>query len=415
MTGERYGIDGIGPAEVVAAEAPEQVAEALREATAEGRGVSPIGGGTMVSLGMPPERYDVALDLSGMADLVDYEADDFTVTAQAGMPLARLQQILAQHGQFVPLDAAEFERATLGGVVAVGRGGLRRAALGGPRDWLIGLRVARADGEQIRGGGKVVKNVSGYDLPKLFSGALGTLGVITEVSFKLRPQPSADRVAILAADSFDRALGAGAAVRNLDGLNGVVAISAEAAEFARGRGAEALESAALVLRASGLEASVEETLARAVSAAGLGGLGAAVAAESAVETWQAVADAELATGPGRARLRLGVRPGSLGDAAAAAARWLPRALPQVAAADSGLLLLDLAEGEAADTASEIVDLRDAVAGLGAHVTIEAASPALKEEVDVWGDPGPGIRLMRNVKAAFDPERTLNRGRFVGGI
>ena len=412
MTGERYGIDGIAPAEVVAVEAPEQVAEALREATAEGRAVAPIGGGTMLSLGMPPKRYDVALDLNGMADLVDYEADDFTVTAQAGMPLARLQQILAQHGQFVPLDAAEFERVTLGGVVAVGRGGLRRAALGGPRDWLIGLRVARADGEQIRGGGKVVKNVSGYDLPKLFSGSLGTLGVITEVSFKLRPLPSADQVAILAADSFDRALAAAGAVRQLDGLNGVVAISAEAAEFARGRGAEGLTSAALVLRASGLESSVEETMARAVSAAGLG---TAVEAESAVETWQAIADVELATEAGRARLRLGVRPGSLGDAAAAAARTLPRAMPQVAAVDSGLLLLDLAEGEAADTASEIVDLRDAVAGLGAHVTIEAATPALKEEVDVWGNPGPGIRLMRNVKAAFDAGRTLNRGRFVGGI
>ena len=411
---ERYGIDGVAPAEAFAAETPEQVSELLRTATAEGRAVSPIGGGTTLGLGMPPERYDIALDLGGMADLADYESEDFTVTAQAGMPLARLQQTLAQHGQFVPLDAPEFERATLGGIVAVGRGGLRRAALGSPRDWLIGLRIARADGTQIRGGGRVVKNVSGYDLPKLYCGSLGTLGVIVEVSFKLRPLPSADRVAVLPAPTFEAALAAGAAVsRSVDGLNGIAAVSAEAAAFASERGAEGLASAALVLRASGLEASVDETVARAVSAAGLGA--APMDAESAVETWQAIADAELSTAEGSCRLRLGVRPASLGEAGAALAASLPRARPLLAAADSGLLLLDLPEGDAADTASEIVDLRDVVAHLGAHVTVEAASPALKAEIDIWGDPGPGIRLMRNVKQAFDPNRTLNPGRFVGGI
>ena len=414
MADERYGIDGQAPAEAFAAESPEQVSELLRTATADGRAVSPIGGRTMLGLGMPPERYDVALDLGGMADLVDYEPEDFTVTAQAGMPLARLQQALAQHGQFVPLDAPEFERATLGGIVAVGRGGLRRAALGSPRDWLIGLRVARADGTQIRGGGRVVKNVSGYDLPKLYCGSLGTLGAIVEVSFKLRPLPSADRVVALAADSFEAALAAAAAVsRSVDGLNGIVAVSAEAAAFASQRGADGLASAALVLRASGLEASVDETVARAVSASGLAT--APIDAASAVETWQAIADAELSTAEGSCRLRLGVRPASLIEAGTALAASLPRARPLLAAADSGLLLLDLPEADAADTASEIVDLRDAVAHLGAHVTVETASPALKAEIDIWGDPGPGIRLMRNVKEAFDPNRTLNPGRYVGGI
>lgn len=411
---ERYAIDGRSPAEAVAAESPEQASELLRTATAEGRAVSPIGGATMLGLGMPPERYDIALDLTGMADLADYEPEDFTVTAQAGMPLARLQQALAQHGQFVPLDAPEFERATLGGIVAVGRGGLRRAALGSPRDWLIGLRVARADGTQIRGGGRVVKNVSGYDLPKLYCGSLGTLGVITEVSFKLRPLPSADRVAVLPAPTFEAALAAAAAVsRSVDGLNGIVAVSAETAAFASERGADGLASAALVLRASGLEASVDETISRAVPAAGLGV--APMDAESAVETWQAIADAELSTAEGSSRLRLGVRPASLAEAGTALAASLPRARPLLAAADSGLLLLDLPEGDAPDAASEIMDLRDAVAPLGAHVTVETASPTLKSEIDIWGDPGPGIRLMRNVKQAFDPKRTLNPGRFVGRI
>ena len=412
MADERYGIDGQAPAEAVAAESPEQVSELLRTATAEGRAVSPIGGRTMIGLGMPPERYDVALDLGGMADLVDYEPEDFTVTAQAGMPLARLQQALAQHGQFVPLDAPEFERATLGGIVAVGRGGLRRAALGSPRDWLIGLRVVRADGTAIRGGGRVVKNVSGYDLPKLYCGSLGTLGVIVEVSFKLRPLPSADRVAIIPADTFEAALAAASAARRVDGLNGAVAVSAASAADARAKGAEALTGAAAVLRASGLESSVNEVMTAALAAAGDE---RAVDAASAVETWQAIADLELATPADCARLRVGVRPGSLPETQAAVAAQFPSSSRLLAAADSGLLYVDIPSGEPADTATAIADLRDAVSALGAHVTIESAPPALKREIDVWGDPGPGIRLMRNVKDAFDPNRTLNPGRFVAGI
>ena len=412
MTDERYGIDGITPAEEAAAETAEQVGEVLRRATAEGRAVSPIGGGTMISLGMPPERYDIALDLSAMNGLADYEPEDFTVTAQAGMPLARLQQALAEHGQFVPLDAPEFERATLGGIVAVGRGGLRRGALGSPRDWLIGLRVVRADGTAIRGGGRVVKNVSGYDLPKLYCGSLGTLGVIAEVSFKLRPLPSADRAAVIPADTFEAALAAASAARRVDGLNGAVAVSEESAADARAKGAEALTGAAAVLRASGLESSVDEVMTAALTAAGGG---PAVDAASAIETWQAIADLELATPADCARLRVGVRPGSLAEAQAAVAAQFPSASRLLAAADSGLLYVDIPLGEPADTATMIADLRDAVSGLGAHVTIESAPPALKREIDVWGDPGPGIRLMRNVKDAFDPSRTLNPGRFVAGI
>ena len=162
----------------------------------------------MLDLGMPPRSYDVALDLSGLNQVVDYEPNDFTITVQAGMTLAELQRHLATNGQFLPLDHPHFERATLGGICAVGRGGLRRNSFGGPRDSLIGMRMVKADGTSIKGGGKVVKNVSGYDLPKLFAGSLGTLGVIVEVTLKLRPQPASDQIVAINAPSFESALSA---------------------------------------------------------------------------------------------------------------------------------------------------------------------------------------------------------------
>ncbi|MXY85304.1 MAG: FAD-binding oxidoreductase, partial [Chloroflexi bacterium] len=199
----RYAVDDLVPDGAVRATAIEDVERLQSFATERDLSVIAHGGRTMRDLGMPPRKYDVALDLSGLDQVVDYEPNDFTITVQAGMTLAELQRHLATNGQFLPLDHPNFERATLGGICSVGRGGLRRGSFGGPRDWLIGMRMVKADGTAIKGGGKVVKNVSGYDLPKLFAGSLGTLGVIVEVTLKLRPQPASDQIVALNAPSLE--------------------------------------------------------------------------------------------------------------------------------------------------------------------------------------------------------------------
>lgn len=377
--------------------------------------VAPIGGATMTALGMPPERYDLALDLSAMTGVVAYEPDDFTITVEAGMPLAALQRRLAEHGQFVPLDQAQFERATVGGIAAVGRGGLRRRAFGYPRDWVIGMRMIRADGTPIKGGGRVVKNVSGYDLPKLFCGSLGTLGVIVEVTFKLRPLPTSDQMAILATADFAAALEAGrAAMRAEPSLQAAVALSADAAgelggEFVRG-------GAAIALRMSGLEQAVVESLARAVDAArATGATGGTATDQGIIETWQAIFDLELATPADQLRLRLGVPPASLADAVRHLRASVPGAARWIAAADSGLLFVDAPCADPAETAQAIAAARAALTPLGGNLTVEQAPPELKQRIDIWGPAGEGARLMHRVKQEFDPHRTLNPGRFVDGI
>ncbi len=368
----------------------------------------------MLALGMPPRRYDLALDLSGMSQVVDYEPNDFTITVEAGMTLADLQRHLAVNGQYLPLDHPRFERATLGGLCAVGRGGLRRNSFGGPRDWLIGMRMVKADGTLIKGGGKVVKNVSGYDLPKLFAGSLGTLGVIVELTFKLRPLPASDQIVALSAPSFESALTAGrAAAQAAPFLNGCVVLSAEAASEAHDLGAKVLhDQPALLLRANGLESAASEVLAQGLGAARKAGLdGPERTTAAIVETWQAVVDLETQTAADAVRLRLGVPPANLSRAQQMLSQAIPQATSWTAAADSGLLFVEVPSVEA-DT---IKSLRNQLGPLQGRLTVESAPTELKQSCDIWGPSGPGARLMHNIKEQFDPQGILNPGRYVDGI
>ena len=280
------------------------------------------------------------------------------------------------------------------------------------------MRMVRADGQQIKGGGQVVKNVSGYDLPKLFAGSMGTLGAIVEVTLKLRPLPAADRVITIAAPSFPDALTAAfAASQAAPSLNGCAALSAESAAQARALGAEGItDQPTLILRAAGLESAVAEVLADAVGAARLSGLDAPERTTPAIfETWQAIADLELATPPDQLRLRLGVRPASLAAAQRILAERLPSADRWVAAGDSGLLYVDTPFADVQRAAEIVESLRTDLNVLGAHLTVESAPVELKRLIDIWGPAGPGERLMRSIKQQFDPKSILSPGRFVGGI
>ncbi len=411
---QRYEIDGHTPQGALRVNTIGDIERAQSAAMRQDFAVIATGGRTMLGLGMPPRRYDLALDLSGLDQVVDYEPNDFTISVQAGMTLAALQRTLASNGQFLPLDHPRFEQATVGGICAVGRGGLRRNALGGPRDWLIGMRMVTADGTAIKGGGKVVKNVSGYDLPKLFAGSLGTLGVIAEVTFKLRPQPASDQVVALHADSFEQALAASrAAATAAPFLNGCVALSERAAARAASQGADILDDRpALVLRASGLESAANEVLASALAAARSAGLeGEESRTPAIVETWQAIADLELGTPAAQVRLRIGLPPGNLERACSLVDELVPEVNSRVAAGDSGLLFLETATVDA----ETIRELRNRLGPLQGRLTIESAPLELKRAADVWGPPGPGVRLMNRVKEQFDPNGILNPGRYVDGI
>src|SRR5262245_7048987 len=182
---ETLTIDGFGP---LPQQRPKDVAgvcAAVRDAAA----VYPVGGGTALDIGFPPTKPGVALSTTGLKKVIDYPARDLTVTVQAGLPVAKLQATVAAENQWLPVDVPHSARATVGGAGAANLSGPRRLAQGTFRDYLIGVGFVSDEGVEVKAGGRVVKNVAGYDLMKLHTGALGTLGILTQLTFKVKPRP----------------------------------------------------------------------------------------------------------------------------------------------------------------------------------------------------------------------------------
>ncbi|MCA9168642.1 MAG: FAD-binding oxidoreductase, partial [Planctomycetales bacterium] len=179
-------------------ETPEQLTELLQTAAAQQTPVYPVGGATSLDFGLPAKQPGWNVDLTGLNRVIDYPAADMTITVQAGMRIKDLQQTLAANQQQLPLDVPQADRATVGGVLATNFSGHRRFGYGTARDYVIGIRAIDGRGEAFAGGGRVVKNVAGYDFCKLLIGSLGTLGIITEVTFKLRPLPNHTEALIVA-------------------------------------------------------------------------------------------------------------------------------------------------------------------------------------------------------------------------
>jgi glycolate oxidase FAD binding subunit len=207
-----YVVDGRTPVAVVFPGSIDEVRAVLLQAGEGSVPVTPWGGGTAVSVGASPSKLGIVLNLSRMSQLLEHEPGDLTATVQAGITVRTLQTALGERGQWLSLDPPDADVATMGGVLSANAAGSRRHLYGTARDVLIGVTVVCADGAVIRGGGKVVKNVAGYDLPKLFVGAYGTLGVIVEATVKLRPRAD---VEVLLASSFRSLKDCGLAVRQL--------------------------------------------------------------------------------------------------------------------------------------------------------------------------------------------------------
>src|SRR5437764_5476435 len=196
-------IDDAGPFPVVRPSSAAELCDTVRRAAAGGQAVFPLGGRTMLGVGKPPDRPGVGVDLTGLAEILDYPARDMTITVQTGITMARLQEVLRGEGQRLPVDVPRPERATLGGALAVNVSGPRRLGFGTLRDYVIGISTVNDEGQETKAGGRVVKNVAGYDLCKLHVGALGTLGVITQVTLKLRPLPEESALVVCRCDEAD--------------------------------------------------------------------------------------------------------------------------------------------------------------------------------------------------------------------
>src|SRR5437016_746653 len=413
-----YVVEGRTPDAAVFPGSVEEVSAVIALVGEFGLPVIPWGGGTAASVGLPSARAGLVLGLRRLNRLVEHEPGDLTVTVEAGTTVGELQAALRGRGQWLSLDPADAERATIGGVLATNASGPRRHLYGTARDLLIGVTVVTAEGAIVRGGGKVVKNVAGYDLPKLFVGSYGTLGVIVEATLKLRPVPDEER---LVAVRFERLEDAGAAVRALlasDLIPNAVDLMDAPAGAALGLPPA---PATLAVGFDGLGEQVDwqvAALARLVAPCG-----GAKPAPLPPALWERLAAAARdAFDAPAAMMTLSVLPGVVADTmeqGAEAARQRGLASAWCAHAGVGHVTATLrAEGErqdAAPIAAVLEDWRAAAHAGGGHASVTWAPLPVKSALPVWDDAGAAGRLMQRIKAQLDPNNVLNPGRFVGGI
>jgi glycolate oxidase FAD binding subunit len=414
-------IDGVKPGLLVSPGDAEQVAAVLKACAERRAAVILTGGGTCLDLGNRPRSADVLLSTRRLDRILEYNPADMTASVQAGVRLADLQAELAAHGQFLPLDPPFADRATVGGIVATAASGPRRTGYGTVRDLLIGIRMAHPDGQTTRAGGMVVKNVTGYDMGKLYTGSLGTLGAIVEANFKLLPLPSVEATV---AGIFDDVDGAG---RSLDALvdsvltpNSVEILDRQAAGVVLGEAQTGVR--ALLVRFGGREEAVQRQVGDTDAIFGSNhGRPHTLSPDAQQQAWTALAGlSETPSTEARARCRVTVRSSRV-EAVFRHAEDL------AAAADLGVAIWGRAldgiahvtfAGEGDERlAAAIESLRAAVAGLSGLLIVEACPPAVKQAVDIWGagvDPG-AVAIMRSLKDKFDPHGTLNPGRFAHGI
>jgi glycolate oxidase FAD binding subunit len=407
-----YTVDGLVPQAVALPGTVEEVAEVMRLAHREGAAVIPWGGGTAMGLGNLPQRYDIALSLCRLNAVVEYEPADLTATVLAGKSLSDFQHHLAPSGQFLPLDPRSPADATIGGILAANASGPSRHAYGTPRDLVLGLRFVQADGRVIKAGGRVVKNVAGYDMCRLLIGSLGTLGVIVEACFRLTPLPKAQLTLAVAVPSAQDAYRLASQAAGLS-LRAVELLNAAAAPTLNALPSIAEGGFVLLLAAAGPPAAVERTR------EGVAALSRPMVFEDADATlWQAVS--QLTQPP----------PGGIVGKATVLPSRVPELIQRIEtigqeAGRPPRIVCHLTAGiiYSAWTASAEVEadlrlvtsLRRAAASLEGTLVLEAASPALKERLDVWGDPGPDLALMRRLKEQFDPQGILSPGRFLGRL
>lgn len=389
-------VDGVTALEVARPADVDGVREIVRSAARAGKTIVATGLGAHLDIGATSRRVDVLLDLGALDRIVDHEAADMTVTVQAGCSLARLDATLSAAGQWLPLDPPAFERTTVGGLIAANLSGPLRASRGTVRDLLLGLRVVDATGALVTGGGKVVKNVAGYDLPKLHVGALGTLGVVVEATFKVQPRPEREVAAVFATATPADAAAIALTVRDRfdplwleagtldDGVGAAVGIAGIAPEITAAR--ETLDAIAR-------ERNVEPRW-----------------LDDGARLRRTLADFPVRQ-PATV-LRASVLPSDVG-ATMARIRELAGDVPVLAHVSNGVVRAQLAD--AASVSRVLTELRRELAGRGGFVVVERASADVKAGLDVWADPGEGLALMRRVKETFDPHAMFAPGRYVGGL
>jgi glycolate oxidase FAD binding subunit len=410
---QRYAVDGIAPLCAVLPESVSEISAVLHFANERGLAIVPVGGGTMLDLGNKPERFDVALDLRRLDAIVDYSPDDLVVTAQAGLRVQALNSELVAHGQFLALDPPLAGLATLGGVLASGATGPNRLRYGAARDLVIGLTCVLADGQVVHSGGRVVKNVAGYDMNKLYLGSIGSAGIIVETSFKLHPLPAAR--AVLSSGFPDCRAAHAAALSIINSFLSPTAVELVDPVAARSLGDQRPDGWLLIVEVSGLPEAVARKQREIGAILQSAGGTPSVAQEQDGGSALIEALRDFGRQPESAAaliLRCAVLPSEIPDLLERLEPLLSESRPAIVISPGAGLVRSYWNSAEPGAAARIEAIRSAAEGIGGTVTVERCSAELKDAIEIWGVAGADVALMRDLKAIFDPNATLSPGRFV---
>ncbi|MEH2193761.1 MAG: FAD-binding oxidoreductase [Nostoc sp.] len=390
---------GKPPSCIVYPRTQQQLAAVIAKAHSHNWRVLPCGSGSKLSWGSLAKGIDVVVSTERINQLIEHAVGDLTVTVEAGMKFSDLQALLAKSRQFLALDPTAPESATIGGIVATGDTGSLRQRYGSVRDQLLGVTFIRADGEIAKAGGRVVKNVAGYDLMKLLTGSYGTLGFISQLTFRLYPLSEASGTVVLTGN-------AEAVSQAADILRGS-ALTPVQADLLSTKLVSNLglgEGLGLIARFQSISESVKEQSNRVLEVGQKLGLHGAIFADGdEASLWQRLQERIHTTVTESViTCKIGVLP-------TAAVEILTQVELGLIHISSGLGLLQL------ESKNQVLKVRDSTQANRGFLTILSAPIGVKEQIDVWGYTGNALPLMRRIKEQFDSKNILSPGRFVGGI
>jgi len=427
-----YAVDGVIPKAAARPGTAQEISELVKFAAAENLAIIPTGARSKLGIGMPPERYDLAIDMTRLDRVSSYDPGDLTLSVEPGIPLERLAAILAEHNQFLPLDVPFFERATVGGTLASGVDSPLRHAYGTARDFVLGMEFVTGDGALAKSGGRVVKNVTGYDLHKLMLGAIGSLGVITRVNFKTFPLPSSTATFVGAFASSDAAAKFNLAVHKsplrcqaVEILSpaAVASMSTNRVSTVFGRDSSNPFFAALSVagNAAVIARSERDLHSLAQSAAGSHCEFTRIEDLQEKQLWTAIREfsTTLQARPEAAIIKVSCLPSDFSaffDESIIAAKKHSTEIAHVFHGCGVCYCLVFSpQNSPSDLAACCKELLDRSASAARNASIPWCGPELKRDLSIWGVPREDFPLMQRVKQAFDPHNIFAPGRFVGGL
>ena len=419
----RYAIDGVLPRAVVYPSSAEETASVLASAAERGLAVVPCRNATQLDIGAPPGRYDAALSLKNMASVWYYEPADLVITVEAGMKFGDFQHFVGRDGLWLPLDPPGGAGASIGGILATNAAGPLRILHGTPRDMTLGMKIATVEGKVIKAGGRVVKNVAGYDLGKSLVGSWGTLGVIVEATLKLFPRPARRETYTLIGPTLDRVREFRRNILASPIAPLRMAYLSDETSAAPRTSASQPEGFEIWIEAGGSE----RVMARISSeieaiAKSMGSALAPVESERATAVWERISDFRNALA--RAHPDAVVLKASLPVAQMEA--FLGRALSITGGAGVRTASVSYLGGETVylglvprnsewPAEATVAQLRAAAEEFGGAMIVERAPAELKRRVSAWGETKDDFAVMQRLKKVWDPKGILSPGRFIGGL